>query len=191
MGRGVWIAHYDNNGNNITSRKISDSSHTTPSIAKDLDGNFIVVYQGAGDGDGNGVFAQKLDSSLNSIGGTIQINETSSGNQHMASIAMLDLEHYVVVWSGNGTGDADGVFVRQINTFNNPPTLTTFSSEIKNTDKNTEVEITFSELEAKGNETDSDGTVDAFVVKNIISGTLKIGGSAGSATVWVLELTIP
>ncbi len=186
VGQGIYLTSYENDGVKIGSTGLlSGSTHIKPSIAKDLGGNISLVYEGDGDGNGSAVIGQRYDSSLNTLGGTFLVNETIIGDQHMASVAMLDLNHFVVAWSGNGTGDADGVFVRQINTFNNPPTLTTFSSEIKNTDKNTEVEITFSELETKGNETDSDGAVDAFVVKNVISGTLTIGNSAGTASAWV------
>ena len=185
IGKGVYLTSYENDGSKIdTTDLISGSDHIKPSIAKDLNGNTIVVYEGSGDGDGSAVIGQRFDSNLNDLGGAFRINETIIGAQHMASVAMLDLNHFVVAWSGNGTGDSDGVFVRQFNTLNNPPTLTTFSSEIKNTDKNTEVEITFSELETKGNETDLDGIVDAFVVKNVISGSLAIGNSAGTASAW-------
>ena len=36
-----------------------------------------------------------------------------------------------------------------------------------------------------GDEADVDGTVDAFIVKSVTSGTLRIGSSAGTATAWV------
>jgi len=64
------------------------------------------------------------------------------------------------------------------------PTLTSFAAVIDVTNENTEVELTLAELKAQGDEADSDGTVDAFVVKSITSGTLKIGTSAGTATAW-------
>ena len=47
-----------------------------------------------------------------------------------------------------------------------------------------EVEITFAEIAAKANAADSDGTVDAFVVTAVTSGTLRIGESAATATAW-------
>ena len=44
--------------------------------------------------------------------------------------------------------------------------------------------MSFANLLAQGNEKDVDGTVTAFVVKAVSSGTLKIGTSALTATVW-------
>ena len=126
---GVWVRHYNDDGSSVNglfaTKVSSDISHTAPSIAKDLEGNFIIVYEGAGDGDGQGIFARKYDSSHNVLGPAFQINETTSGDQQMASIAMLDLDTYVVVWSGNGADDANGVYARQF--ANNTPTTSGLS----------------------------------------------------------------
>ena len=62
------------------------------------------------------------------------------------------------------------------------PTLNSFSAPVDFTDENTEVEITFTDLEIEGDEDDTDGAVVAFVVKSVASGTLRIGASAGTAT---------
>ncbi|WP_254175504.1 putative Ig domain-containing protein [Planktothrix tepida] len=66
-----------------------------------------------------------------------------------------------------------------------PPTFSSFAGPVDTTNEDTEVELTFADLVAQGNEADSDGTVDAFVVKAVSSGTLKIGNDAASATAWV------
>jgi len=62
------------------------------------------------------------------------------------------------------------------------PTFTAFSDVIEHTTPNTEVEITLTEMQDKGDEADADGTVVSFVVKTVSTGTLKIGTSAGTAT---------
>jgi len=64
------------------------------------------------------------------------------------------------------------------------PTFTSFGGTVDNTNEDTEVEISFADLVASGDEADADGTVDAFVVKSVSSGTLKIGTNAGTATTW-------
>ena len=89
---------------------------TSPSISMDDDGNFIVVYEGSGDGAGFGVFGQKFDSNSNPIGGEFQINQTATGTQDQVSVAMLDSDNFVAAWSGNGSGDTDGVFARNYGT---------------------------------------------------------------------------
>jgi ELWxxDGT repeat protein len=53
------------------------------------------------------------------------------------------------------------------------PTLTTFISPVQTAVVNSPVTITFADLLAKGNATDSDGIVNAFVIKAVNSGTLQ------------------
>ncbi|MCF6202967.1 MAG: DUF4347 domain-containing protein [Methylococcaceae bacterium] len=115
--KGVWVKHYSDDGSaKAIATKVGSSSDTAHSIAKDLNGNFILIYESDGDGEGQGIFARRYDSSQNALEAAFQINETNLGNQHMASVAMLDLNNYVAVWSGNGPGDSNGVFARQFNT---------------------------------------------------------------------------
>ncbi|QTA82016.1 HYR domain-containing protein [Desulfonema limicola] len=67
---------------------------------------------------------------------------------------------------------------------NDIPTLTAFAAVVDTTPEDTEVEITFAELETQGDEADADGTVTAFVVKAVSTGTLKIGTSSTAAAEW-------
>jgi hypothetical protein len=69
---------------------------------------------------------------------------------------------------------------------NSRPQLTAFAAAVDTTNEDTEVELTFAELMAQGDESDVDGTVDAFIVKAVSSGTLKIGTSALSATAFAV-----
>lgn len=74
--------------------------------------------------------------------------------------------------------------VRQMVTVN-APTLTAFAGAVDRVDEDTQVEITHADLAAKGDEADVDGTVDAFVVKGVSSGSLLIGSAVDVATPWV------
>ncbi|WP_043939671.1 FG-GAP repeat domain-containing protein, partial [Planktothrix prolifica] len=67
----------------------------------------------------------------------------------------------------------------------NPPTFSSFAGPVDTTNEDTEVELTFADFAAQGNEADNGGTVDAFVVKAVSSGTLRIGSDATIATAWV------
>ena len=123
---GVWLKHHNDDGSsNGPSNKVSNFSeynHTSPSISKDVNDNFIITYQGSGDGDGIGIFGRKYDSDHNALGNEFLVNETTVGDQRMASIAMLDTDNFVVVWSGNGSEDPNGVYARQFGTaINHPP----------------------------------------------------------------------
>jgi VCBS repeat-containing protein len=65
---------------------------------------------------------------------------------------------------------------------NDAPTLTTMTAAVDTVAEDTQVEITFAEIAAQGDEGDVDGTVTGFVVKALASGTLRIGTSAAAAT---------
>ncbi|MEQ8549111.1 MAG: hypothetical protein RIC03_14455 [Cyclobacteriaceae bacterium] len=118
--------------------------------------------------------------STNSLNGTstVWVQESSS------DIGQVVVEH-MVVRSTDGLVVAgthgNGVFSAKYEV-NATPTFTAFSGVLATTSLNKEVEITFTEMTAKGDEADTDGTVQAFVVQSVTNGTLKIGASAGSAT---------
>jgi len=65
---------------------------------------------------------------------------------------------------------------------NTIPTLTAFSDTVVTGAAGATVEITLAAIKAQGNEADSDGTVDGFVVQALSAGTLKIGPTADKAT---------
>jgi len=64
------------------------------------------------------------------------------------------------------------------------PVLASFDAPVGSARENTPAEVTFADLVARGDEADVDGTVTAFVVKEVSSGTLLIGADASSATVY-------
>lgn len=124
----VRIRRYDNTGTaEGPSSSVATSTagdQTDPSISMDGDGNYVVVWEGAGDqaghSDTSGVFGQKFDATGAKVGDEFRINQTTSGTQQMASAAMLNLDNFVTVWSGNGDQsnqtDSSGVFARQFGT---------------------------------------------------------------------------
>jgi VCBS repeat-containing protein len=67
---------------------------------------------------------------------------------------------------------------------NDNPSLSSFSPPVETTATNVQTEISFAELAAKGNQNDVDGSVVAFQVAAVTSGSLLIGTSAASATAW-------
>ncbi|WP_306392538.1 DUF4347 domain-containing protein [Telluria beijingensis] len=66
---------------------------------------------------------------------------------------------------------------------NAAPTLTGMSA-LAGGIEDTVKSVSFSDLRAAGNESDSDGSVTAFVVRAVSSGVLKIGLDPASATAW-------
>ncbi|MEM7255967.1 MAG: Ig-like domain-containing protein [Pseudomonadota bacterium] len=72
----------------------------------------------------------------------------------------------------------------QVTDVNDSPTLTALVGSVDNTDEDTEVQVTFAELTATGNDVDIDGSVDALIVTQVISGNLRIGYNADTAQPW-------
>jgi len=67
---------------------------------------------------------------------------------------------------------------------NRAPTLTAFSVPVTTGDEDSQITVTFANLKTQGDEADVDGMVTAFIIKDLSSGTLKIGTSAKTATGW-------
>ncbi|MCH7800335.1 MAG: S8 family serine peptidase [Chloroflexi bacterium] len=82
------------------------------SVSMDANANFVITWKSAGQDYGNtwGVFGQRYDSNGSPIGGESLVNTTIASDQVNASVAMDDQGDYVVVWSGNGISDSDGIF---------------------------------------------------------------------------------
>lgn len=99
-------------GGQFTVNTTTANNQTNPSVASDAAGNFVVVWEGDGAGDTNGVFAQSFDSQGNAIGGETLVNTASGNNESMASVDMLRPGEFIVTWTGSDSDD-DGVYVRQ------------------------------------------------------------------------------
>lgn len=72
------------------------------------------------------------------------------------------------------------------NNISSPVTLTSFST-ITGGNEDTEQTITFADLIAAGDEASTAGEVNAFVIKAVSTGTLKIGATLETATAWVKD----
>ncbi|MGB7328872.1 MAG: DUF4347 domain-containing protein, partial [Rubripirellula sp.] len=124
LGAGVWGRVTDTDGTEVTSSfeasgQSLSSDNTSPSVALADNGDFIVVYHGDDDGDGNGssVKFRRYNADTGAIAAASQVNISTTGDQQFASVALLDMDNFVVTWSGNGTQsgntDTSGVFARQ------------------------------------------------------------------------------
>lgn len=77
---------------------IGDQSAT--SAAADAAGRFIVVWHGEGaDGDGFGIVGQRLDASGARIGSEFAVNQHTTGQQEVPSVAALPDGRFLVVWA--------------------------------------------------------------------------------------------
>ncbi len=86
-------------------------------------GGFVVVWESYDqDGFREGVFRRLLDGTGTPLGGDLQVNVFTAGNQEDAAVAVRDDGSFVVVWdaSGDQDGDARGIFGRLFDTAGEP-----------------------------------------------------------------------
>jgi hypothetical protein len=68
----------------------SPNEQSTPDVAVDTDGNFVVAWQSWNqDGSGWGVYGQRYDALGNTVGSEFRVNTTTSDDQHTPSVAMV------------------------------------------------------------------------------------------------------
>ncbi|HEX6737027.1 MAG TPA: RTX toxin, partial [Vicinamibacteria bacterium] len=82
-------------------------SQTYPAVAADETGNFVVVWQSHDqDGDEDGIFGQRYDSTGARQGTEFQVNVHTTGDQVSPAVSLHPLG-FVVVWTGQG-GNGSG-----------------------------------------------------------------------------------
>jgi uncharacterized delta-60 repeat protein len=89
----------------------SQSTIHSQSVATDANGNYMVIWTMGAGADQN-IAARVFDAAGNPVDDEFLVNSTVSGFQGYASVATNDAGDFVVVWSGNGAGDADGIYMR-------------------------------------------------------------------------------
>jgi hypothetical protein len=92
-----------------------------PAVACDPSGNFVVVWEGDGDGSGNyGIFGQRYDATGAAAGEQFQINTYTTDFQITPAVSMDARGDFVVVWgSKSQDGDGYGVFGQRFDALGN------------------------------------------------------------------------
>ncbi|MBD2840320.1 calcium-binding protein [Pseudomonas sp. JM0905a] len=99
------------------------NDQTDPAVTVLKSGGYVVTWQtNLPDNDGNedtegpgDIYSQLYNASGVKVGGETRVNTTTSGDQGEPRVAALSDGGYLVVWHGNGAGDADGIFVQRFN----------------------------------------------------------------------------
>ncbi|NGX61758.1 MAG: hypothetical protein K940chlam9_01247 [Chlamydiae bacterium] len=88
------------------------SDQQNPSITALLDGGFVIVWESFGqDGDLEGIYGQRYDSTGVKSGVEFQINNYTTDDQKYPSIASLNDGGFVITWqNGNGETSAFDIF---------------------------------------------------------------------------------
>ena len=95
-------------------------SQVGPAIAELSNGNFVISWESAtsgtaGDGSGDGVFAQIFDGATGvPVGVEFQVNSFTTGEQDTSSVTGLVGGGFVVTWtSANQDGSSTGVYAQR------------------------------------------------------------------------------
>jgi predicted nucleic acid-binding Zn-ribbon protein len=93
-----------------------------PAVAGTPDGGFVVVWESAGaDGSADGIALQRYDSGGGAVGGELQVNTHTTGNQQDPAVAVGSDGTFVVVWDGAAQdGDQRGIFGQRFDSAGNP-----------------------------------------------------------------------
>ncbi len=112
----VYARRFDANGNAASGEfKVNDATgiQSSSSIAMAGDGRFIIVWQGNGSGDSDGIYGKLFDAEGNIVKNEFRINTTTSGAQTDPAVAMNDNGDAAVVWTSGSNAyleriDANG-----------------------------------------------------------------------------------
>jgi hypothetical protein len=99
-------------GTDFLINNYTNYDQTNPSIAANLNDNFLVAWTSANqDGSGSGIFAQLFSITGSKIGSEFQVNTYPSNDQRSQSITALKENGYLVCWESNDQdGSGKGVY---------------------------------------------------------------------------------
>lgn len=93
------------------------SSQSTPSVAMDANGDFVITWQSyAQDGSGYGIFAQRYNAAGVAQGSEFQVNTFTNNPQNAPSVAMDADGDFVIAWQSFGPdGSGLGISAQRYN----------------------------------------------------------------------------
>jgi len=112
-GYEIFLKRFNLDGDSIGQRIIVNDDETSnnqndPSIAMDMRGNFVVVWDDYRSGSDYDIYGQLFDASGNKVGSNFLINDDDASlYQYNPSCAMDSAGNFVVVWEDNRNGDFD------------------------------------------------------------------------------------
>jgi len=109
IGFGIFGQRYDSAGVALGSQ-FHVNSYTAdkqwgPSVASDVNGNFVVVWESRQDDEGSEIYGQRYDSGGGALGSEFRVNSYTNDYQTTPSVASDASGNFVVVWVSN---DQDG-----------------------------------------------------------------------------------
>ncbi|MFN6478681.1 beta strand repeat-containing protein [Nostoc sp. DedQUE07] len=174
-GYGIYAQRYTSAGAAIGAEfkvnTYTNGNQINPTIAMDADGDFIISWTSNGqDGSGEGIYAQRYNSSGVAIGGEFLVNTHTNNSQTNPTVAMDATGDFVISWQSYGQdGSGDGIYAQLNNNSGVPPTVTSGSASVLTYTENTTIAI------------DSGITVSDTDSPNLASATVRITSGFVSA----------
>jgi hypothetical protein len=82
-----------------------------PGLVYNSRNELVVVWHGKGDGDPDGIYARRFRPDNTPIGAEWQVNQTPTGSQYLANIAIGGNDEVVISWTSTNANESD-VFAR-------------------------------------------------------------------------------
>ncbi|MBL8327585.1 MAG: DUF2341 domain-containing protein, partial [Rubrivivax sp.] len=112
IATGIWGRGFMANGTQrYTWFQAAGGDASSPSIEMAANGEFVVTWQAGGVADQD-IYARRYSANGNANGAAFIVNTYTNNLQQAPSVAVLDSEHFAVVWSGKTTGDVTAVMAR-------------------------------------------------------------------------------
>ncbi|GAB4335361.1 MAG: hypothetical protein Kow0037_15200 [Calditrichia bacterium] len=118
-GYGIYAQRYGADGSPLGGEfrvnTYTTDSQSSPSVAMDGSGNFVVVWQSyEQDGSGYGIYAQRYAADGSPLGGEFRVNTYTNDYQQFPSVAMDAAGNFVVEWESNGQdGSGYGIYAQR------------------------------------------------------------------------------
>lgn len=115
---GIYQQRYDKNGAAVGGETLVNTTVANDQDKSTVDGlpdgGWLVTWESYGqDGSDQGIFQQRYDKAGNAIGGEVQVNLTTDGQQKNASVTVFDDGSWIVSWqSDNQDGSGFGIYQR-------------------------------------------------------------------------------
>lgn len=108
-------------GGEIPVNTFTTSIQSTPAIAVDDSGEFVVVWASYGqDGSYDGVYAQRYKPAGAPLGSEFRVNTTTEGNQHRPAVALDSDGDFVIVWESLDDESTYGIFAQRFGPAGDP-----------------------------------------------------------------------
>ncbi|MFN6528235.1 beta strand repeat-containing protein [Nostoc sp. ChiSLP03a] len=118
---GIYAQRYSSAGlaigNEFRVNTYTQGNQFNPTVAMDATGDFVISWQSYGqDESGNGIYAQRYNSSGAAIGGEFKVNTHTDGNQFNPTVAMDADGDFIISWTSNSQdGSGDGIYAQRYN----------------------------------------------------------------------------